>query len=90
MSVVPPGPGDKALLDELFVSVLEATMNVEPHVHREHVDSFFVLDGTFTFDRSGEEMPLEPGTSRSRRRSSSTAFGRADASSTSTRPVGTG
>lgn len=62
MSVVPPGPGDKALLDELFVSVLEATMNVEPHVHREHVDSFFVLDGTFTFDRSGEEVPLEPGT----------------------------
>jgi quercetin dioxygenase-like cupin family protein len=61
VSVVPPGSGDKALLDELFVSVLDATMNVEPHVHREHVDSFFVLKGTFTFDRSGEEVPLDPG-----------------------------
>jgi quercetin dioxygenase-like cupin family protein len=59
--VSPPGSGDKALLDELFVSVLDATMNVEPHVHREHVDSFFVLDGTFTFDRAGEEVELQPG-----------------------------
>ena len=31
-------------------------------MHREHVDSFFVLDGTFTLDRSGEEVPLERGT----------------------------
>jgi quercetin dioxygenase-like cupin family protein len=59
--VSPPGPGDKALLDELFVSVLDATLNVEPHVHREHVDSFFVLDGAFTFERAGEEVTLEPG-----------------------------
>lgn len=59
--VLPPGPGDKLLLDELFVSVMEATMNVEPHVHREHVDSFFVLDGTFAFERVGEEIELEPG-----------------------------
>ena len=58
MSVVPPGSGDKELLDDLFVSVLDATMDVEPHVHREHVDSFFVLKGTFTFNRSGEEVPL--------------------------------
>ena len=36
-------------------------MNVEPHVHREHVDSFFVLDGTFAFNRSGEDVALEPG-----------------------------
>jgi quercetin dioxygenase-like cupin family protein len=61
MEVVPAGPGDKLLHDALFVSVLEATMNVEPHVHREHVDSFYVLEGTFTFDRSGEEVPLSPG-----------------------------
>jgi quercetin dioxygenase-like cupin family protein len=61
VSVVLPGPGDKALLDELFVSVMDATMNVEPHVHREHVDSFFVLGGAFTFDRSGEDVTLEPG-----------------------------
>ncbi len=61
MTVVPPGSGDKELLDDLFVSVLDATMDVEPHVHREHVDSFFVLKGTFTFNRSGEEVPLEPG-----------------------------
>lgn len=59
--VLPPGPGDKLLHDDLFVSVLEATMNVEPHVHRQHVDSFFVLDGTFTFERSGEEVALQPG-----------------------------
>jgi quercetin dioxygenase-like cupin family protein len=59
--VLPPGPGDKALLDELFVSDLDTTMNVEPHVHREHVDSFFVLEGQFTFERSGEEVTLQPG-----------------------------
>lgn len=59
--VSPPGSGDKLLHDELFVSVLDATMNVEPHVHRKHVDSFFVLDGTFTFDRAGEDVPLQPG-----------------------------
>ncbi len=59
--VLPPGPGDKLLLDDLFVSDLDATMNVEPHVHREHVDSFYVLEGTFTFDRSGEEVELGPG-----------------------------
>jgi quercetin dioxygenase-like cupin family protein len=60
-AVLPPGAGDKALLDELFVSVMDATMNVEPHVHREHVDSFYVLDGEFTFDRAGEEVTLRPG-----------------------------
>jgi quercetin dioxygenase-like cupin family protein len=60
-AVLPPGPGDKALLDELFVSVMDATMNVEPHVHREHVDSFFVLEGEFVFDRAGEEVTLRPG-----------------------------
>jgi quercetin dioxygenase-like cupin family protein len=60
-AVLPPGPGDKALLDELFVSVMDATMNVEPHVHRKHVDSFFVLEGEFTFERAGEEVPLGPG-----------------------------
>lgn len=59
--VLPPGEGDKALLDELFISVLDATMDVEPHVHRKHVDSFFVLDGEFTFERVGEEVPLRAG-----------------------------
>lgn len=59
--VLPPGPGDKLLHDELFVSVLEPTMDVEPHVHRQHVDSFYVLEGSFTFDRSGEEVELGPG-----------------------------
>jgi quercetin dioxygenase-like cupin family protein len=53
--------GDMALHDELFASVMQATMNVEPHVHREHVDSFFVLEGEFTFERAGEEITLEPG-----------------------------
>ena len=62
MSVVPPGAGDKALLDELFVAEMNATMNVDPHVHLEHVDSFFVLDGEFTFERVGEEAVLGPGT----------------------------
>jgi mannose-6-phosphate isomerase-like protein (cupin superfamily) len=59
--VLPPGEGDKALLDELFVSVMDATMNVEPHVHLEHVDSFFVLEGEFTFERAGEEVTLRCG-----------------------------
>jgi len=61
VSVVPPGRGDKALLNGLFVSDMNATMNVEPHVHREHIDSFYVLEGTFIFDCSGEEVPLGPG-----------------------------
>jgi mannose-6-phosphate isomerase-like protein (cupin superfamily) len=59
--VLPPGPGDKALFDDLFVSVLDTTMNVSPHVHRKHVDSFFVLENEFTFDRAGEEVVLGPG-----------------------------
>jgi quercetin dioxygenase-like cupin family protein len=59
--VLSPGLGDKALLDELFVSDMDTTMNVEPHVHREHVDSFFVLDGEFTFERAGEEVTLRRG-----------------------------
>ena len=36
-------------------------MNVSPHVHRAHVDSFFVLEREFTFERAGEEVVLGPG-----------------------------
>ena len=49
------------MLDELFVSEFDATMDVGPHVHREHIDSFFVLERDFTFDNSGEEVALESG-----------------------------
>lgn len=59
--VLPPGQGEKAMLDELFVSEFDATTNVEPHIHREHVDSFFVLAGEFAFERSGEEVTLRAG-----------------------------
>lgn len=56
--VLPPGDGDKLLSDELFVSEFVATMDVEPHVHVAHVDSFFVLDGDFTFHCVGEDVAL--------------------------------
>jgi quercetin dioxygenase-like cupin family protein len=44
--VVPPGETEKALLDELVVAVL-ARLSTKPHLHREHTDLFYVLEGEF-------------------------------------------
>ena len=56
--VVPPGKGEKALLDELVVAVLGG-LSTKPHLHREHTDYFYVFEGelelagTFKFGPSG-------------------------------------
>jgi quercetin dioxygenase-like cupin family protein len=47
--VLGPGDGEKALLDELTVSEGHAGSGTRPHVHRAHVDVFYVLDGVLGF-----------------------------------------
>lgn len=42
--VVPPGKGEKALLDELVVAVLGG-LSTKPHLHRAHTDYFYVFEG---------------------------------------------
>lgn len=37
------------MLDELTVTVARAESGARPHLHREHVDLFYVLDGTLVF-----------------------------------------
>lgn len=44
--VVPPGKGEKALLDELVVAVLGG-LSTKPHLHRAHTDLFYVFQGEF-------------------------------------------
>lgn len=44
--VVPPGKGEKALLDELVVAVLGG-LSTKPHLHRAHTDLFYVFEGEF-------------------------------------------
>ena len=50
----PPGPGPKLLRDELTVSEL-GTSNATPHVHRQHADAFYVLEGEIEF--AGTPLP---------------------------------
>jgi quercetin dioxygenase-like cupin family protein len=42
--VVPPGKGEKALLDEVVVTLL-TRLATKPHLHRVHTDLFYVFDG---------------------------------------------
>jgi quercetin dioxygenase-like cupin family protein len=44
--VAQPGRGEKALLDELTVSVL-GELSTQPHLHRQHTDLFYVFEGEF-------------------------------------------
>ena len=44
--MVAPGRGEKALLDEVVVNVL-GEISTTPHLHRRHVDLFYVFDGDF-------------------------------------------
>ena len=44
--VVPPGKGEKALLDELVVAV-PGDLSTKPHLHRAHTDLFYVFEGEF-------------------------------------------
>jgi quercetin dioxygenase-like cupin family protein len=42
--VVPPGKGEKVLLDEVVVTLL-TRLSTKPHLHRVHTDLFYVFDG---------------------------------------------
>jgi quercetin dioxygenase-like cupin family protein len=44
--VAAPGKGEKALLDEVVVTVLGG-LSTKPHLHRAHTDLFFVFEGGF-------------------------------------------
>ena len=47
--VLPPGQGPKLLRDESTVSELRGANKAVPHVHRRHVDAFFVVEGAIEF-----------------------------------------
>jgi mannose-6-phosphate isomerase-like protein (cupin superfamily) len=73
--VSPPGEGErferehrtltiKAALEELSVHEFAFTAGwggITPHVHDDHVDVFFVLDGAADFLRDGERLPVDAG-----------------------------
>jgi quercetin dioxygenase-like cupin family protein len=58
------GPGPKLERPELIVSELDRVpeAGVAPHIHREHADAFFVLEGTVVFELAGEPVEASPGT----------------------------
>jgi quercetin dioxygenase-like cupin family protein len=58
------GPGPKLERPELIVSELDRVpeAGVAPHIHREHADAFFVLEGTVVFELAGEPVEATPGT----------------------------
>jgi quercetin dioxygenase-like cupin family protein len=47
--VLPPGTGAKLLSDELTVTEWSGAASATPHIHRAHVDAFYVVDGTLEF-----------------------------------------
>jgi quercetin dioxygenase-like cupin family protein len=47
--VLPPGAGPKLLRDESTASELRGANKAVPHVHRRHVDAFFVVEGAIDF-----------------------------------------
>lgn len=73
--VVPPGDGErligrervalvKASLPALTLSVFELEPSFEgpePHLHEDHVDSFYVLDGDLEFQLGNETVRAGPG-----------------------------
>ena len=54
--------GVTVLADVEAVGIAEATADVPSHVHRRHVESFYVLDGEVTFTLAGRELGAGPGT----------------------------
>jgi len=54
--VLPPGEGPKVLRDEVTVSILGRS-SATPHVHRQHADAFYVLEGEIEF----ADTPLPAG-----------------------------
>jgi mannose-6-phosphate isomerase-like protein (cupin superfamily) len=72
--VVPPGQGTRLGNVEFLArtvdtprfnfQVIEITAGrvLEPHVHREEDDAFYILEGELTFTLGGEDVPAPPGT----------------------------
>jgi quercetin dioxygenase-like cupin family protein len=62
--VLESGPGRKLERPELLVSELDRIpeAGVAPHVHREHADAFYVLEGEVVFELAGEPVEASPGT----------------------------
>ena len=82
----PVDPG-RALYDRAFFP--DARQGAEPHYHREHSDSFYVLEGELAFLVHDEEHVLGPGACACAPPGVVHGFGvcRPRASSTSTRPT---
>ena len=72
---VPPGEGERVPRGERYHRVLAELPElevidlhfgpdivVEPHTHRDHVDSFYVLEGEAEFTIDGEVVRAGPGT----------------------------
>jgi quercetin dioxygenase-like cupin family protein len=59
-----PGPGRKLERPELLVFEIQRSADdggVAPHIHREHADAFYVLEGEMDFHVAGESVPASAG-----------------------------
>jgi quercetin dioxygenase-like cupin family protein len=59
-----PGPGPKLKRPELLMSEIERGPDdrvVAPHIHREHADAFYVLEGEMDFHVAGETVRASAG-----------------------------
>jgi quercetin dioxygenase-like cupin family protein len=59
-----PGPGSKLERPELLVFEIQRSADdggVAPHVHREHADAFYVLEGEMDFHVAGETVRASAG-----------------------------
>ena len=59
-----PGPGRKLERPELLVFEIERGLGdrvVAPHIHREHADAFYVLEGEMDFHVAGESVRASAG-----------------------------
>ena len=46
---------------ELFEELRSARGGPPPHVHRDHDEAFYVVEGRYAFTRDHDEVDLEPG-----------------------------
>ena len=72
--VVPPGAGHRVGNVEFLAGTAETPRftfgiidfapgrELEPHVHADEDDAFYVLEGEMTFEVDGEAVPAPPGT----------------------------
>jgi quercetin dioxygenase-like cupin family protein len=61
--VLEPGAGQKLERPELLVSELDRmpAAGVAPHIHREHADAFYLLEGEVVFEPAGEPVQATAG-----------------------------